>query len=43
MRKEMIYLSSDLGLAADPNVRLEYGACKKGKFVISKVKLKKSR
>lgn len=39
----MIYLSSDLGLATDLNVRLEYGPCKKSEFVVSKVKLGKSR
>lgn len=34
----MIYLSSDLGLATDLNVRLEYGVCRKSEFVFSRVK-----
>ena len=36
-------MSSDLGLATDLNVRLEYEACKKSEFAVSKVKLEKSR
>lgn len=39
----MICLSSDLGLATDLNVRLEYGARKKSEFAVSEVKLGKSR
>lgn len=42
-RTEMIYLSSDLGLATDLNMRLKYGACKKSEFAISKAKPEKSR